>query len=83
MAVGLFTCLDSRCSDDRTSVDDLVVTFENTNTDLIEVDFTEGQIRVRLIRRGESGIAEVTTTVTDSAGNLLVRGVNFHNSKRQ
>ena len=65
---GLILPLLSRCSDDRTSVDDLVVTFENTNTDLIEVDLTEGQIRVRLIPEA-SGIAEVTTTVTDSAGN--------------
>ena len=66
---GLILPLLSRCSDDRTSVDDLVVTFENTNTDLIEVDLTEGQIRVRLIPEA-SGIAEVTTTVTDSAGNF-------------
>jgi hypothetical protein len=66
---GLILPLLSRCSDDRTSVDDLVVTFENTNTDLIEVDLTEGQIRVRLIPEA-SGVAEVTTTVTDSAGNF-------------
>ena len=66
---GLILPLLSRCSDDRTSVDDLVVTFENTNTDLIEVDLTEGQIRVRLIPEA-SGIAQVTTTVTDSAGNF-------------
>ena len=66
---GLILPLLSRCSDDRTSVDDLVVSFENTNTDLIEVDLTEGQIRVRLIPEA-SGIAELTTTVTDSAGNF-------------
>ena len=65
---GLILPLLSRCSDDRTSVDDLVVTFANTNTDLIEVDLTEGQIRVKLVPEA-SGIAELTTTVTDSAGN--------------
>lgn len=66
---GLILPLLSRCSDDRTSVDDLVVTFANTNTDLIEVDLTEGQIRVKLVPEA-SGIAELTTTVTDSAGNF-------------
>ena len=65
---GLILPLLSRCSDDRTSVDDLVVTFANTNTDLIEVDLTEGQIRVKLVPEA-SGVAELTTTVTDSAGN--------------
>ena len=66
---GLILPLLSRCTDDRTSVNDLIVTFENTNTDLVEVDLTEGQIRVRLIPEA-SGIAEITTTVTDSAGNF-------------
>ena len=65
---GLILPLLSRCSDDRTSVSDLDVKFENTNTDLIEVDLTEGQIRVRLISEA-SGIAQITTTVTDTAGN--------------
>ncbi len=74
---GLILPLLSRCSDDRTSVDDLVVTFENTNTDLIEVDLTEGQIRVRLIPEA-SGIAEVTTTVTDSAGNYWTEVSTFN-----
>ncbi len=74
---GLILPLLSRCSDDRTPVDDLVVTFDNTNTDLIEVDLTEGQIRVRLVPEA-SGIAEVTTTVTDSAGNFWSEESTFN-----
>ena len=65
---GLILPLLSRCSDDRTSVNDLDVKFENTNTDLVEVDLTEGQIRVRLMPEA-SGIAQIKTTVTDTAGN--------------
>ena len=74
---GLILPLLTRCSDDRTPVDDLVVTFDNTNTDLIEVDLTEGQIRVRLVPEA-SGIAEVTTTVTDSSGNFWSEESTFN-----
>ncbi len=66
---GLILPLLTRCSDDRTPVDDLVVTFENTNNDLINVDLTEGQIRVRLVPEA-SGLAQVTTIVTDASGNF-------------
>ena len=65
---GLILPLLSRCTDDRTSVEDLIVTLENSNPDLIEVDMTEGQIRVRLIPEA-SGLSQLTTTVRDSAGN--------------
>ena len=57
-----------RCSDDRTANEDLVVTFENSNPDVVEVDLTEGQVRVKLVPEA-SGIAQITTTVTDNAGN--------------
>jgi hypothetical protein len=66
---GLIMPLLSRCSDDRTDIEDLVVQFENSNPDIIEVDLTEGQVRLKLIQEA-SGVAEITTTVTDSAGNF-------------
>ena len=66
---GLILPLLSRCSDDRTDIEDLDVQFENSNPDIIEVDLTEGQVRLKLIQ-DESGVAEITTTVTDSAGNF-------------
>ncbi len=57
-----------RCSDDRTVNENLMVTFSNTNTELVEIDLTEGDIRVRLMPE-VSGFATVTTTVFDEAGN--------------
>ena len=66
---GVILPLLSRCSDDRTDIEDLVVQFENSNPDIIEVDLTEGQVRLKLIQEA-SGVAEITTTVTDSAGNF-------------
>ena len=74
---GMILPLLSRCSDDRTAVDNLVVSFDNDNPDLIEVDLTEGQIRVRLIPES-SGTAIVTTTVTDSAGNYWSETSTFN-----
>jgi len=65
---GLILPLLSRCSDDRTDVDDLIVEFENTNPDVVEVDLTEGQVRLKLVQDA-SGVAQITTTVTDTAGN--------------
>lgn len=58
----------SRCSDDRTATDNLIVTFENTNPDVVEVDLTEGQVRIKLVPEA-SGIAQITVKVTDTAGN--------------
>ena len=65
---GLILPLLSQCSDDRTDSEDLIVTFENSNSDVVAVDLTQGQVRVRLIEEG-SGVSQVTTTVTDTAGN--------------
>ena len=57
-----------RCTDDRTVNENLIVAFSNTNQDLVEIDLTEGDVRVRLLPE-VSGFATVTTTVTDEAGN--------------
>ena len=65
---GIIIPLLTRCSDDRTDIENLNVEFQNTNTDVVEVDLTEGQVRIRLIPEA-SGTAQITTTVTDSAGN--------------
>lgn len=65
---GLILPLLSRCSDDRTDVNNLVVQFENSNPDVVEVDLTEGQVRIKLVPEA-SGVALITTTITDSAGN--------------
>ena len=65
---GLILPLLSRCSDDRTATDNLIVTFENTNPDVVEVDLTEGQVRIKLVPEA-SGIAQITVKVTDTAGN--------------
>ena len=66
---GLILPLLSRCSDDRTDVSNLVVTFVNSNTDVVEIDLTEGQVRVKLVPEA-SGTAQITIRVTDSAGNF-------------
>ena len=65
---GIILPLLSRCSDDRTDAENLNVEFQNSNTDIVEVDLTEGQIRIKLVPEA-SGTALITTTVTDSAGN--------------
>ncbi|MDE0858180.1 MAG: hypothetical protein OSA38_06395 [Candidatus Poseidoniaceae archaeon] len=57
-----------RCTDDRTLNENLVVSFTNTNTALVEIDLTEGDVRVRLMP-DVSGFATITTTVLDEAGN--------------
>ena len=66
---GLILPLLTRCSDDRTDVADLLVEFENSNEDVVEVDLTEGQVRIRLVPEA-FGTSIITTTVTDNAGNF-------------
>ena len=77
---GIILPLLSRCSDDRTSVDDLSVTFDNSNPNLIEVDLTEGQVRIKLLPEA-SGTAQIVTTVTDTSGNFWseVSTINVEN----
>ena len=79
---GMLIPLISRCSDDRTPTELLVVNFENDNPDLIEVDLTQGQVRFKLLSE-QHGTAQITTTVTDEAGNywretslIMVESVN-------
>jgi len=72
----------NRCSDDRHSNDELSIMFANTNSDLIEVDMVDGQIRIHLLQE-VSGQSVVTVQVSDPAGNtytdtfdVLVESVN-------
>src|SRR6056300_93214 len=65
---GIILPLLLRCADDRTSNEMLQVQFTNTNSDLIEVDLAEGDVRVRLLPEA-SGQAVVGVTVLDDAGN--------------
>ncbi len=58
----------NRCTDDRTVPDDLSVVFENSNPELVNVDLTQGDIRLSLLPEA-SGQASIQTTVSDSAGN--------------
>lgn len=57
-----------RCVDDRTVNENLVVSFTNTNTELVAIDLVQGDVRVRLMPE-VSGFATITTTVVDEAGN--------------
>ena len=65
---GIILPFTNRCTDDRTALDDLQIELDNTNPDIITVDFTQGDIRLALVN-DQSGQAVVTTTVTDVAGN--------------
>ena len=65
---GLILPLLTRCSDDRTSTEDLNVVFQNSDSSVIEVDLTQGQIRLKLIPES-SGTSQITVTVSDVAGN--------------
>ena len=67
-AGGIVLPLLTRCSDDRTAVSDLEVLFTNDREDVVSVDLSEGQIRVAL-QPEASGVASLTTTVMDAAGN--------------
>ncbi|HIF91460.1 MAG TPA: hypothetical protein EYQ58_08060, partial [Candidatus Poseidoniales archaeon] len=66
---GIILPFTNRCTDDRTSLDDLQISLVNTNPDIITVDITNGDIRLSLVTE-QSGQAVVTTTVSDSAGNI-------------
>jgi len=73
---GLILPLLTRCTDDRDDADELQIVFQNDAPDVVEVDLTEGQIRVRLIPEA-SGVAHVTTTAIDSSGNKWVETSTF------
>ncbi len=65
---GIILPLLRRCSDDRTANTDLSVQFSNTNEELVAVDLTEGDVRVRLLPEA-NGQAIIGITVSDAAGN--------------
>ena len=65
---GLILPFLSRCSDDRGTVDDLQVSFTNTDESVVAVDLAEGDVRLRLLPEA-SGQSVIGITVTDSAGN--------------
>ena len=59
----------SRCSDDRTTNEDLQVSFTNTDESVVAVDLAEGDVRLRLLPEA-SGQSVISITVTDQAGNM-------------
>ena len=65
---GIILPFRHRCEDDRTVSEDLIVTFENSNSDIVTVDLTGGDIRIALVPEA-SGQSVITTTVLDQAGN--------------
>lgn len=65
---GLVLPLITRCTDDRTAPEDLIVSFENSNPGLVDVSLSEGQIRIALVNN-QHGVASIVTTVADTAGN--------------
>lgn len=65
---GIILPLIRRCSDDRSSNEELTVAFSNTNEALVAVDLAEGDVRLRLLPEA-SGQAVVGVTVYDAAGN--------------
>ena len=65
---GIILPLLNRCTDDRATSEDLQVQFTNSNENLVAVDLTEGEVRLRLLPEA-SGQADIGVTVTDPAGN--------------
>ncbi len=65
---GIILPLLRRCTDDRATNEDLQVQFTNTNQDLVAVDLTEGDVRLRLLSEA-SGQAIIGVMVVDPAGN--------------
>ena len=70
-AGGIIMPFIERCSDDRHSNELLSISFENSNPNVVNVDLTEGQIRIILLPEA-SGQAMITVTVTDPAGNSYI-----------
>ncbi|MDG1538963.1 MAG: CARDB domain-containing protein [Candidatus Poseidonia sp.] len=65
-----------RCSDDRTSNENLLVEFTNSNEALVEVDLTEGEIRLKLMPEA-NGQSVVGVKVIDEAGNMWSQSFNL------
>ena len=65
---GLFVPLLSRCTDDRGLPEDLVVSFENSEPEIVDVSLDQGEVRISL-QSEQSGSSQITMTVVDAAGN--------------
>ncbi|RJU86341.1 MAG: hypothetical protein DWC02_04505 [Candidatus Poseidoniales archaeon] len=74
---GTILPLISTCSDDRTDSENLNVQFQNSNPEIVEVDLTEGQIRVKLVPEA-SGTATITAIVSDPSGNYWSETFNIN-----
>ena len=69
---GVILPLLLRCTDDRTASENLVVEFTNSNANLVTVDLTEGEIRLKLMAES-SGQAVISVKVSDEAGNSWIQ----------
>tara|TARA_B100000900_G_C20598288_1_gene724357 strand:+ start:545 stop:2938 length:2394 start_codon:yes stop_codon:yes gene_type:complete len=58
----------NNCNDDRTSNENLTITFDVEDDSLISADITQGDIRL-LLGEEQSGITTVTITVSDESNN--------------
>ena len=72
---GLFVPLLSRCTDDRGLPEDLVVSFENSEPELVDVSLDQGEVRISL-QPEQSGSSQITMTVMDAAGNFHMETFN-------
>ncbi|WP_338174473.1 CARDB domain-containing protein [Candidatus Poseidonia alphae] len=73
---GIILPLLLRCSDDRTSNENLMVEFTNSNEGLVEVDLTEGEMRLKLMPES-SGQSVIGIKVLDEAGNMWSQSFNL------
>ena len=65
---GLFVPLLTRCTDDRGLPEDLVVSFVNSEPDIVDVSLDQGEVRISL-QSEQSGASQISMTVSDAAGN--------------
>ena len=72
---GLFVPLLTRCTDDRGIPEDLVVSFENSAPNVVDVSLDQGEVRISL-QSEQSGAAQIVMTVSDAAGNTHVETFN-------
>ncbi|MDB2637149.1 hypothetical protein N9Y01_01245 [Candidatus Poseidonia alphae] len=73
---GIILPLLLRCSDDRTSNENLMVEFTNSNEGLVEVDLTEGEMRLKLMPES-SGQSVIGIKVLDEVGNMWSQSFNL------
>ena len=72
---GLFVPLLTRCTDDRGLPEDLVVSFVNSEPEIVEVSLDQGEVRISL-QSEQSGSSQITMTVMDAAGNFHTEAFN-------